>query len=226
MKYEKIISKQYDLLDEIGKYEMRRSEQFSKFNYMPQIEAINHILNIYSAFPIIKIADLGCGCGSDYFTFQTLFNLRGYLGIVEWSGCDLSKRFVDKCNSRGLDAHLGNFIAHDMKRKIGKCNLVWSNMSIIHFEINEIKKAVSEICQYALPGGVIVIGFKTGEDITQIDKADATIPIDRPTTFLKIASIKNILIENKCKLLSLIEKYSSNDETKYSYAWLFSQRSS
>jgi hypothetical protein len=121
-----------------------------------------------------------------------------------------------------LNVFCGDFRNEQMLSLLGKGDIVWSNMSIIHLPIEELEYSFKVLCSYLFEDGILGIRFKTGNDISIIDKADEKYPVDRRTSFYKIEAIKKLYINNNLEWLATIEKPKMYG--KYTYSWIIGRK--
>lgn len=107
------------------------------------------------------LVDLGCGAG----------HLTGLLGAdgARVMGFDIVPEFLQHAQSAnpGLELHRGSIMDLPLPDASVSGALCW--YSLIHLEPDAVDEALGEIRRVVQPGGSVVIGFFTGDDVEPFD---------------------------------------------------------
>jgi SAM-dependent methyltransferase len=188
----------------------------------PPKTALKLLLRARGTASSLKLSDIGCGTGEDMEMFRAILKQNGYSGTVSVIGCDVSRTMSDYCRRWGLTVIQGDF--RDHLEQFQNPDLVWSNMGLIHLSLAEFSDAIGMLVSACVPGGVLGIGFKTGDDDREgIDKADERVPVKRPTSYHSMSKVCNLLRRRGCTVSAKIDIPSEINPT-YGYGWVFGIR--
>ena len=130
---------------------------------------------------------------------------------------------VAECKKRNVEALLGDF--RSFRSAFADAALIWSNCGLIHLPIDEFSDGLRFLAACVKPNGIVAISFKTGDDIFRVDPADDRVPVDRPTSFHRIESVRQTLSDAGCEVVASIHVPSEADTT-FDYCWLFALKKS
>ena len=190
---------------------------------MPLRTAVRLLLATHRQIDKLSIVDVGCGCGDDLMQFRKLLRLDDYLGEIHLYGCDLSPEMVRVCSRRKLEGVvIGDFL--DDSPPLPPADLLWCHFVLVHVTPDELRQAVNACAALANPNAIVGFGFKTGDNETRLDPADASIPIDRTMSFHRPDTVSEAAA---CSgLAKLAEIQVPADSSAYDYCWLITRKSS
>lgn len=105
------------------------------------------------------ILDLGCGSGD-----HALYFSKKGLNVI---GIDLSKKMIDLCEQKGLNARVMDI--EDLKFEDNSFDGIWATTSLLHIPKFKIKKVVDKLCHILRERGVLYVCVKEGEGEKFID---------------------------------------------------------
>jgi SAM-dependent methyltransferase len=213
------IEQNYDQI--LPAFQEVRAKTWRQIGFLPTLTTLEFLRRNFTGQDELTMIDVGCGNGEDLLNWHTLLSMSGV--SLKARGCDLSGVGVRNCCAHGLDVKRGDY--RELTTWLGKAHLVWANLSLIHTPVADLPSALSVLVDMALPGGIVVVGFKTGEDNEKIDPADKRVPVDRFTAFFRVETVRSGLerVPGIKWLASLMVPSASGAE--YAYAWVVAQRS-
>ena len=161
------------------------------------------------------ILDIGCGPG------QTTAFLNSQ-GISDLKGTDLSEGMVK--TARMLFPHI-------VFEKANMLDLQYANESfgsaiafyaIVHFNISEIEKAMTEIFRILKPGGDFLCSFHIGEGKIHFDNFLGH-QVDIDFHFFNTGSVSTIAVKSGFEIVDVIERepyINSEHPSRRAYLWL------
>ncbi len=159
--------------------------------------------------------DFGCGPGQ---TTKFLFDC-GMLNIV---GTDISPGMIAK--AKELNPHI-NFEVADMlnlKYKDGSFSSAIAFYAIVHFSMDELKRAFQEIKRVLKNDGQFLFSFHIGTEIKHVDNfLDKNVALD--FYFFETDKILSLLEELGFTLIDAVERFPYKDveyPSKRAYIWV------
>jgi ubiquinone/menaquinone biosynthesis C-methylase UbiE len=161
-----------------------------------------------------KLIDFGCGPGH---TTKFLFD-NGFKNIV---GADLStemvkvaKRYNPNIKFEQADLLQLNYVDKSFGSAI-------AFYAIVHFDYQQITKALEEIKRVLIDNGEFLFSFHIGNEIIHLDKfldKDVNIKFQ----FFEIEKIKTIIEQVGFDIIDIVERqpYKSEHQTKRAYIWI------
>jgi len=214
------IAQQYDILAG-EKYDNARVKYYSRIGRIPQFLAIELLRKSFEEVSKLDIVDIGCGMGHDMTMFPQIVELvYGKNTPVNIKGCDLSSEMVAICQRVGLDVLQAD--ALDFIKQIDQVHLIWAHLSLIHLPSEDFRVYVPTLISSLVPGGIIAVGFKTGDDEERIDPADERLPLDRFTAFHRIETVQRALMGNDLTIRATLDH--PNPDDVYTYAIVYAQK--
>jgi SAM-dependent methyltransferase len=159
-------------------------------------------------------ADFGCGPG------QTTRFLYDH-GLKNITGIDLSPAMVNAAQklSPKIKFETGDLL--NITYPQGYFGSVLAFYSIVHFNIDQVKKCFGEINRLLKPGGDFLFAFHAGDELVHFDKAhDKEVDID--LYFFKTDDITALLYETGFNITDAIERrpYENMEyPTTRAYIW-------
>ncbi|MBU1111915.1 MAG: class I SAM-dependent methyltransferase [archaeon] len=148
-------------------YKERTIESYNK-NVKILSEKFKDLLNLKQRYefprfmgmlPGNKILDLGCGAGDHayYFSKQGL----------DVTCIDLSKKMVELCKDKGLDARVMDIERLDFKDDT--FDGIWAVTSLLHVPKKKLKKVIKKLHAILKPKGILYVSVKEGEGEKMLD---------------------------------------------------------
>jgi len=201
-----ITKKTYEREDVVEKY-------YERYLKIPDYFEIN-ISKLVKEFPGKKLLDVGCGPGQ----FSRIFADQGF----EVVGIDYSKAMIDKANSLSVNKDNLEYNVMDMRNLKGffdksTFDVIWASASLLHLDLDEIQKVLSDFKYILKRGGHIFLIVKLGEQGTiLLNDGDLGESVRRKFTFINerwfeelLKKLKLSIIDKKLKKGSVINKQSS-----------------
>lgn len=188
---------------------------------MPLRTAVRMLLATHRRTDQLNIVDVGCGCGDDLLLFKKLLRLKDFSGDIQLHGCDLSHEMVQICAQRGLDK-VGQADFLEKSTNIPKADLLWCHFVLIHIAPETLHRALAACAESTKPGGIVGLGFKTGNNETRLDPADGRIAINRTSSFHLPETVQNAAKE--LGLITRAKMQVPSDDPSYDYCWLITHK--
>lgn len=160
-----------------------------------------------------RIIDFGCGPGQ---TTKFLFD-NGYQNIL---GTDISTEMV-KVATR-LNPHIkfeqSNLL--QLKYADGSFGSAIAFYAIVHFDYEQVKKALSEVKRVLSHNGEFLFSFHIGNETITLDKfLDKDVKIK--FQFFEVDKIKTIVEEVGLEIIEIIKRqpYKTEHQTERAYIW-------
>ncbi|HAY34007.1 MAG TPA: methyltransferase domain-containing protein [Ignavibacteria bacterium] len=149
------------------------------------------------------LIDLGCGPGQ---TTKYLFDC----GMTDILGTDISVNMIKA--AKKINPHINFETADMLKLKYADKSFgsAIAFYSIVHFDIDHVKKAFSEINRTLKDNGQLLISFHAGAETVHMDNfLDHTVNIDFHS--FETAKISELLTETGFEILDVIERHPYKD---------------
>lgn len=160
-----------------------------------------------------KLIDFGCGPGQ---TTKFLFD-NGFQNIL---GTDISTEMVKVASQRNPNIKFEQADLLQLKYADNSFGSAIAFYAVVHFDYEQIKKALSEVKRVLSSNGEFLFSFHIGNEIVSLDKfldKDVNIKFQ----FFEVDKVKSIIEEVGLDILDIIKRqpYQTEHQTERAYVW-------
>ena len=113
-----------------------------------------------------RILEIGAGAGHS----SAFFAAEGFTVVAT----DLSPGNVERCQAKGLEAHVADFTNLDFPD--GAFDAIWAMSCLMHAADKDFTIAINEMTRVLTPGGVVVAGMWGGDGTAEVLEDDVIEP--------------------------------------------------